>query len=335
MALADSAAFVRLDVAIYGIETDAVMDIERISVIVAKAVVYLIGEGGAVDDFHPSGIVILVETLGAMANSQAAIELDMVRSAIATQLESIGIAAILNSRKVLTLKATGIYTQCTWVLRQIELGTPIVIGDAVDIDGRSTIGYALIRVPPVVAITPGAAAYIHIARTGIALLIGKAVGIATLVLIIEVIMRVAVYHRVVTATAQLYAAIATAVHIEMLQYAVLGALEPDALLAGIADGDIANVQILTAHLDAVRAKSLTSEIDDGLGAIGRRNRYHVRGIALALNLQGRSEVVLPIGKIKYIASLQFADGCSQIIARRNGIFGSRSHVRRDDSKDES
>ena len=54
-----------------------------------------------VDDFHISGIVILVKTLTAMSDSQTAIQFRIVLGAIATQLKPIGIATIGKVRQVL------------------------------------------------------------------------------------------------------------------------------------------------------------------------------------------------------------------------------------------
>ena len=69
---------------IAGLETDTIIDIECIDIIIAETVIELILISCTIYDFHLTRIVILVETLAAMVYSQTAIEFSIVSGTLAT-----------------------------------------------------------------------------------------------------------------------------------------------------------------------------------------------------------------------------------------------------------
>ena len=119
----------------------------------------------------------------------------------------------------------------------------------------------------------------------IALLIGKTISISTIVLVIKILVRITVYHGIM-----------------------------------IAYGKSCYIQILPANSDAVSAVSLTTEVDYRLCAIGSCDGNHIVGIARTVNLKCSSQIVLSIGNVQFIASLEFIDSRCQIIGRSNVVY---------------
>ena len=219
--------------AIARLETDAVMDVEGIGVIIAKAVIQLILVSSAVNNLHRARIVILVEPLAAMTYCQTAVEFCIVSGTLATQLETIRITTIREISQIFILEAiqTCIDTLYTRMIGKIKTGRTITIGNTIDINGRRAISDALIRIPAIIGIIPGTTTDIDVTRASIALLIGKAIGIATIILIIEVIVGIAIDDHVMTATTQLDTRITATVDLEILKDVVLALFYPDTLIA--------------------------------------------------------------------------------------------------------
>ena len=184
---------------------------------------------------------------------------------------------------------------------EVERSRSVVIGDAIDIDCRSTPGYAVVGVPSVIRVVPRTAAYVDVSRTGVTLLIGKAVGVATIVLIVEIVVRVAVDHHVVASATQLYACIATTINIEVLQNVVLAFLHPNAFVSGIADGEVLEMQVVATHLDAIRLVGLLAEVDDGLAVTVTLNGNELVGGTLAVDAERVLQVVLSAQQIKVVS----------------------------------
>ena len=65
-------------------QTDAVMNNQRMTIIVGETVVTVIVIRCAVDDFHCTGIVVLVEALSAMPHRQTTVKLRIVLGTITT-----------------------------------------------------------------------------------------------------------------------------------------------------------------------------------------------------------------------------------------------------------
>ena len=109
-----------------------------------------------------------------------------------------------------------------------------MIGDTVDIDRRGAISHSLEGIPTIVGVIPCTTTNIDIPWAGVALFVGKAISISTIILIIEIIMGVTIDHHVMATTTQLDARITTAIDFQILQNIILTFFYPDALIARIA-----------------------------------------------------------------------------------------------------
>ena len=170
-------------------EADAVVEVEGIGIAVAKAVVGLVAIGCAVHKLHRTRIIVLVETLLTVPDGQTAVELGIMDGALASEFDTIGIAAIGKIREIFAAETAEVSVDArhTRVICQIVSGRTIVISDAVDVDSGRAVSLTLVGVPAVIGIVPGATADIDIAWAGGALFIGESIGIPALILIVEVI----------------------------------------------------------------------------------------------------------------------------------------------------
>ena len=171
------------------------------------------------------------------------------------------------------------------VMAEVEGGRAVVVGDAVDVGRGCAVGDALEGVPAVVGVVPRAATDVDVARTGIALLVGKTVGVAAIVLIVEVVVGIAVDDHVVASAAQLDAGIAAAVDVELLEDVVASAFHPDALVARIADGEPSDVEIAATDLDGICFQGLVAEVEDGSCTFSGGNENHLVGGSAAVDAQ--------------------------------------------------
>ena len=228
----------------------------------------------------------------------------MLRS-ITTHFEAIGIASVSKVRQILALKTVQVFVNArsARMAGEVELFRTVVVGDTVDINRRRATGHASVRVPSVVAIAPCATSDVDVSRTGIALFVGESVGIATLVLIVEILVRVAVDDHVVATASQLNAGIATAVNIKVLKYVVLSIFYPDAFVSGVTDGDVLEVQIAASHLNAILFVGLLTEVDNGLAVTISLNGDEFVGSAFAVDGERALQVVLSAQQIEVVARL--------------------------------
>ena len=116
------------------------------------------------------------------------------------------------------------------MIGKIKTGRTIIIGNTINIYGGRPISNALIRIPAIVGVIPRTTTDIDITRTGIALLIGKAIGITTIILIIEVIVRITIDDHIMTTTTQLDARITATIYLEILKNVILTLFYPNAFI---------------------------------------------------------------------------------------------------------
>ena len=147
---------------------------------------------------------------------------------LTTEFKSIGITAIWEMLQVFSSQTRefAVHACSSRMIGQVKLGRTIIISHTEKVHGWHTVlRITLKRIPTIVRVIPCSATNIGIACKGTStLLIRKAIGITAVCLIIKVIMRIAVYHQIMTAFTQLHARVTAPIDIESLQTAIGGIL---------------------------------------------------------------------------------------------------------------